>query len=235
MSQFSRMILAGALLMFATAAVADPTVLVEVRHDMGAPLDAETAPWERVGAGHTLVMNDESLLINDNSRSDNIAFQTLLGEIKAEHRVTLQARVKVLSNLQGQGATMEIARPGVEVIVRLYPDRVELVERRGREFRWLAGAPLDLSEYRELEFVKTASDGNAPEPFSLFVDGERVLQATPQGGGELGVGRLLVGSLSMLDIGASQWDWLSYRVESGPAGVTVIRDSFGAIKARFGG
>ena len=40
---------------------------------------------------------NNTLVVNDNSTEDRIAYQTLLGDVESEHRVSLSARVKVLS------------------------------------------------------------------------------------------------------------------------------------------
>jgi hypothetical protein len=220
----------------AAAAWAGTTLFKEARFDMGFQPDEGAGGWSRVGSGASFLLPDASLVINDNSNTDRIAFQTLLGEVQAAHRVTLTARVKVLSNIGGDAVTMEIARPGLEAVLQLYPDGLVLLERRGTgNYRFLGTVAIDLRDYHEIVLQKSASEEGPREILSVLIDGVAVLHATPQGEGQLGVGRLLIGSTSYADMGASFWDWVSYRLDSVENEVSTTQTSFGRLKSRFGG
>lgn len=221
------------LLFSAPVAGAGESVLHQVHEDLDSGLDA--GQWSQLGSGHALDLQDGSLLINDNAASDRIAFQTLLGEIEADHRVELSARVYVVSNLGGRGAVLEVARPGLEVVLRMFPDHVELVEREaGGRFGWLASAPVDLSEFRDLLLVKRSSKDPRGEGYEVHVDGQLLLEAMPRQSGALGVGRIILGATGYGDMGASVWDWVDLRVTRPQgSGVAVESSSFGALKSRF--
>lgn len=229
----SRPLAALLLLLLAVPTAASESVLHQVHDDLDTGLDA--GMWSQLGTGHALALQDGSLLINDNDAGDRIAFQALLGDIEAQHRVELSARVYVVSNLGGRGAVLEVARPGLEVVLRMFPDHVELVEREaGGRFSWLASAPLDLSEYRDLLLVKRAKDDPRGEGYEVHADGQLVLDVLPRELGSLGVGRIILGATGYGDMGASVWDWVDLRVTRSPSGgVAVESSSFGALKSRF--
>lgn len=229
-----RPFLAVLLLLFAAPhARASESVLHQVHDDMDSGVDSGL--WSQAGTGHALDLEDGSLLINDNAAGDRIAFQALLGDIESDHRVELGARVYVVSNLGGRGAVLEVARPGLEVILRMFPDHIELVEREASgRFGWLASAPVDLREFRDLRLVKRAAADPRGEGYEVHVDGERILDVMPRESGGLGVGRVIFGATGYGDMGASVWDWVDVRVTRPQAsGVVVESSSFGALKSRF--
>jgi hypothetical protein len=218
------------------ALAGDVSVLADRTYDMSVlPDDAPTSPWARVGSGPAFLMPDQTLIINDNSIAETIAFQTLLGRIEADHAVSLTGRVKVLANSNGDAATMEVARPGLEAVLRLYTDRVDLLERKASGgYRWMGTAPVDLSVYRTVTLRKKSRREDPYETLVVEIDGQVVLTARPQALGGLDVGRLLVGSLSYVAVGASLWDWIRYRLESVAADVAADPVSMGSLKAAYG-
>lgn len=210
------------------------TVYKEARFDMAVLPDQASSSWSRVGEGASFLLPDNTLVVNDNSPSDRIGYQTLLGEVEAAHRVSLSARVKVLSNLGGDAVTMEIARPGLEIVLQLHPQNLVLLERQGTgNYRYLGSAAVDLTDFRDVLLQKASAAEHEKERLVVLVDGVPVIEAAPQGGGRLGVGRLLLGSTSYADMGASFWDWVSYRLETVDAGVATSTTSFGRLKSRF--
>jgi hypothetical protein len=203
------------------------------RYDMSELPDADQS-WQRIGEGYALLLDGGRLAVNDNSNAERIAFQTLVGEIAAGNEVHVRASLLILSNLMGQAATLELARPGLEIVLRLHPQQVVLGERdHSGEFRWLGQVPVDLGSLRELELVKLAAAAAATEEVQLWLDGQLALRVTPHAVGGLGVGRVLFGSLSLPDMGASIWDWLEIDLYDAAPQVSTRRDSFGALKARF--
>jgi len=222
------------LVTLATPAVSGTTLYKEARFDMGVMPDQAASSWSQVGSGASFLLPDNTLVVNDNSTSDRIGYQTLLGDVAAEHRVSLSARVKVLSSLGGDAVTLEIARPGLELVLQLHPASLVLLERRGTgNYRFLGSVPVDLSEFREIGMRKDSITEQTDERVVVTVDGTPVLEAAPRGDGRLGVGRLLIGSTSYADLGASFWDWVSYRLETVDAGVATTTTSFGRLKSRF--
>jgi hypothetical protein len=203
------------------------------RYDMSEMPDADQS-WQRIGEGYALLLDGGRLALNDNSNAERIAFQTLVGEIAAGNEVHVRASLQILSNLMGQAATLELARPGLEIVLRLHPQQVVLGERdQNGEFRWLGQAPIDLGTLRELELVKLAATGTAAEEVQLWLDGREALRVTPHALGGLGVGRVLFGSLSLADMGASVWDWLEIDLYDVAPQVSTRVDSFGGLKALF--
>lgn len=223
------------LAVFAATASADVAVIADERFDMTElPDDAVSSPWTRLGGAPAFLSADGTLVINDNSTSDKIAFQALLGEVEADHRVVLSGRVKVLANEQGDAVTLEVARPGLEAVVRLFADRIELAERRAEgQMRWHGSAPVDLTGFHEISLEKASRAADAHETLSVSVDGQVVLTARPRAEGQLGVGRLVVGSLSYVATGASQWDWWAYRVERDTGQLAAEVTTMGALKSRY--
>jgi hypothetical protein len=189
--------------------------------------------WERIGASHAYLPGDGTLVINDNSRAERIAFETWSGAIEASFEVHVRARLRVISNLAGQAVTIELARPGLEIILRLYPDRLVLVERDGSDFLWLASHDADLADFVEIELIKRASADGEVEQVEVLVGGSSVMSVLPSAAGTLGVGRIIVGSLSYEDEGGSIWDWIELeRFEAGGL-VRTERRSLGSLKALF--
>jgi hypothetical protein len=216
--------------------VADPARSVVVNTQFAALPEQSGSPWTRIGTAPAMVIEGNRLFLNDNTSAARIAYQTLLGEIEAPDRVVISTRVQVLSNFDGDGALMEISRPGLEIVLRLRPDRVDLMERVGRrEMRWLASAVVDLSAERDLSFTKSAVDEEGAEWATVGVDGVEILRERPRGGGELGVGRVLIGSLSYPSFGASIWNWIDLelsRVDTGTL-VPVEATSMSQLKSRW--
>jgi hypothetical protein len=203
------------------------------RYEMSELPDADAA-WERIGLGYALLLSDGRLAINDNSNADRIAFQTLVGSIDAAHELRVRASLSVLSNLMGEAALLELSRPGLEVLLRLFPDRLVLGERDGAgEFRWLGEASVDLSSLREIELVKFAAPSADVESVALSVDGLELLRVKPHALGALGIGRVLFGSLSLSDMGASVWDWIEIDVRYVAPQLPAATSSFGEFKSRF--
>jgi len=218
-----------AIVLLACAASAAEPLLQ--RFEMDSLLDAQE--WERVGTGHAFLLEEQQLVLNDNSNGRYIAFQTLLGEVTAADEMRVRGRVRVISNVYGEGMALEIARPGLEAILQLHPDRVVLTEREGHGgHRWLASAPVDLSKFRELEFVKLARiDG--VEVLSVRVDGDELIRVNAVGLGGLGVGRILVGSLSLTDFGTSIWDWMELRRTTPTTATPTRSTSMAQLKELF--
>ena len=192
--------------------------------------------WSKIGNSGSMVVNDSELLINDNSPGDCIAYQTLLGEIQSGHRATVSARMRVLTNLGGQAVVVEISRPGLELLLELHPDRVVALERRdGREPFWLASANVDLSAYCDLRVTKLAANEDPLESLVVEVDGTEVLRTAGRGSGELGVGRIVFGSLDYPSFGASVWRRIEVSVVpiEVDGGVRTDARSVGALKASY--
>jgi hypothetical protein len=226
----SAKLLAPLFLLLLAAAPCDANSVVQ-RYEMSVLPDAED--WERIGASHAFLQEGGTLVINDNSAGERIAFQTWSGEVESTDEIHFRARVQVVSNIEGHAVTIEIARPGLELILRLYPDHMVLVERDGSGFRWLAGYDADLSEFVELELVKEPSVDGEIEGVQVLLGGVLVMSAVPQATGSLGVGRVIVGSLSYPDVGASFWDWIELeRIEA--TSVRTEQRTLGSIKALFG-
>ena len=199
----------------------------------GMPEDT-TSSWTRVGTGHVLLVGPGELLINDNSTATVIAYQGLLGRLEASHDVVFRGEVQVLSNIGGDAALIEISRPGMEVLVQLYPDGITVMERAGRDpARWLGTASVDLTEFCELEVHKTSNAGPDPESLTVSVNGVEVVSVVPRGAGDLGLGRVLFGSLGYADLGATIWRWVEvqavYEVRKTPAAAASV----GQLKGRF--
>lgn len=193
-----------------------------------------SSPWSRIGAG-AVVIHDGRLVCNDNMPDSFIAYEGLLGQIEAEHRVEVRASVNVISNLGGQGAVIEISRPGLELIVQLHPDRVDVAEREGRRLRWIGTAPADLSRESEIVVRKASSSDDERETLSVEIDGAEILSCAGRGAGTLGVGRVIFGSLGYKSFGASRWGWIAVDAEAPDLGPAVPGDvsSFGSIKSGF--
>ena len=191
--------------------------------------------WSRVGSGHALLLDGE-MVLNDNSQGSCIAYQALVGQIQADHRVVLEARVRVLSNIGGMAAMVEISRPGAELVVQLHSEQIVVMERAAdRELRWLASTPVDLGAPFDLRLTKAAVTEDPAETLTVEVDGQAVLSCRARGLGELGTGRVVFGSLGYPDMGASGWFWVDLAVEqievSGVVGVEAT--SLGSLKGRF--
>jgi len=199
----------------------------------GIPEDTGSS-WTRVGTGHVLLLDDDELLINDNSTSSVVAYQGLLGRLEASHDVFFRGEVKVLSNIGGEAALIEISRPGMEVLVQLYPDGISVVERAGRDpARWLGSASVDLTEFREIEIHKTSDAGPDPERLSVSVDGVELVSIEPRGTGDLGLGRVLFGSLGYADLGATIWRWVEVQAVYEQQKIPTAPATIGQLKGRF--
>lgn len=194
----------------------------------------DQAGWQRIGESHALLLENGLVAINDNSRGERIAFETWSDEISRADEVRVRASLRVLSNLEGSAVTMEIARPGLELVLRLYPNQVVLVEREGDGFRWLAGYAVDLSDFAEVELIKRGAAEGEIEEVEVRIAGTTVLAATPGAVGTLGVSRVIIGSLSYADEGASIWDWIELERRATGGSVKVESRSLASIKARFG-
>ena len=198
--------------------------------------DETGSSWTRVGTGHALILDGDQLLLNDNSAGHLISYQGLLGQIEDVHDVVLQAEVKVVSNVGGDGALLEISRPGMELVVQLFPEGIVLMERDGREGeRWLGSADADFSDFRVLSVHKTSRHHPDGEHVTVSVDGQQLLRATPHGTGELDVGRVLFGSLGYPDFGATLWRWIEVdahldqqKIPNGSGSVGRLKGSFGS-------
>lgn len=198
----------------------------------GLPEDTGSS-WSRVGTGHALLVEDE-LLLNDNSTAHLIAYQGLLGRIEAVHDVAFRAELKVVSNLGGDGALIEVSRPGMEVLVQLYPEGIVVLEREGRDGeRWLGSVDADLSEYREVSVHKTSRHHPDGEQVAVAIDGVEVLRVTPHGTGDLDVGRVLFGSLGYLDFGATLWRWVEVDAHLDQQKTPADTGTVGRLKGRF--
>lgn len=202
--------------------------------------EASATPWSKVGSAPSMILEEASaLLLNDNDAGDRVAYQSMVGRVEASHRVRVQARVKVVANSDGDAALIELSRPGLEVLVRLRPDRIDVLERlEGRQTRWLGSAAADLTDYRLIEVEKAAIGEGGQEVVRVLFEGEEILSVQPQGGGELDVGRILMGSLSYPGYGASLWRWIEvelWRDDAEGSSVSVETPSVGSLKSRWSG
>lgn len=212
--------------------------VAEGDYEMSTFPEDDSSPWTRLGYGTAMLLPDEgSLFINDNRVDDRIGYQTLLGAIQAENRVVLKARLKVLSNFDGRGTVMEISRPGLQVALHLYPNRVELVERTATgTWRWLASASADFfQDYHEVTLEKDSSGMPGGEMVRLWLDGTLIAERRPQADSLLEVGRIVIGAMSRPSMGASIWDWVSYDVDGLEKGLPSSGKTIGALKAAFSG
>jgi hypothetical protein len=190
--------------------------------------------WTRVGTGHALVLSGGELLLNDNSAGFLVAYQGLLGRLEAVHDVFFRGEVRVISNLGGEAALIEISRPGLEVLVQLFPEGIVVMERAGRDApRWLGSAAVDLSDFHEIEVHKTSVFSPDPEQVIVSVDGVELLRVQPRATGDLALGRVLFGSLGYADLGATIWRWVEVQAQLEEQKTPVERSSVGRLKARF--
>lgn len=213
------------------------------QHEFSTPFDRlpdAEGLWSRIGSSGVLVTADGELLVNDNSPGDCIAFQSLLGEIEAAHRVTATVRMRVLTHFGGDTSLIEISRPGLEMLVRFTRDRVEILERRdGREPYWLGGAAVDLLDDRELRVTKLAVTEDPLESVIVeVINGDsavELLRVAGRGNGQLGVGRILFGSVDYPSYGASVWTRFDVSVVpiEPQGGVRTEQQSVGALKASY--
>lgn len=208
-------------------------------HEISTPFDRlpdADGLWSRIGSSGVLVTEQGELLVNDNSSGDCIAFQSLLGEIEAGHRVTVSARMRVLTHFGGDTSLIEISRPGLELLVRFTRDRIEVLERRaGREPYWLGGAAVDLTLDRELRVTKLAVTEDPLESVVVEIGDVELLRVAGRGDGELGVGRIVFGSLDYPSIGASVWTRFDVSVEpiAPQGGVRAEQQNVGVLKASY--
>lgn len=196
--------------------------------------DASGSSWDRVGTGYALILDGDELLLNDNSSAELIAFQGLLGQIESAHDVVFRAEVRVVSNVGGDGALIEISRPGMEVLVQLFPEGIVLMERDGRTGeRWLGSVDVDLSEFREVAVHKTSRLDPAGEQVIVSVGGQELIRAKPHGTGDLDLGRVLFGSLGYVDFGATLWRWVEVDARVDVAKIPTTDATMGQLKGRF--
>ena len=199
----------------------------------GIPEDTGSS-WTRVGTGHVVLMDEGELLINDNSPGTVVAYQGLLGRIESGHDIVFRGELKVLSNIGGEAALIEISRPGMEVLVQLHPDHITVVERSSRDpGRWLGSAQVDLTDFREIEIHKSSDAGSGPERITVSVDGSELISISPRGTGDLGLGRVLFGSLGYSDLGATVWRWVEVQAVFEEQKTPTTAATVGQLKARF--
>ncbi len=200
------------------------------------PEEGPGSLWARIGGAPAFVIGGQELVLNDNTQGDYVAYQALVGQIRATDRVRLAARVRVLSNIGGLGALIEISRPGLERVVQLYPDHIEVYERaQGRTMHWLGGAPAALATGAEVVVTKASSSEDPNEALVVTIDGLEVLRVAGREEGELGLGRVVFGSLGYGDFGATGWTWVELRVDPMETGgrVAVESSTVGALKGRY--
>jgi len=219
----------------ASAQTADPAPVYESTPLSSLP-DETGGVWSRIGTAPTFVIGDR-LICNDNSTGAYVAYQGMLGQIEAEHTVTVRTSMDVISNIGGQGAVIEISRPGLELIVQLFPDRVTLVEREDRGLRFIATATATLEVESEVMVRKASSREDGRETLTVWIDGNQVLRGTGSARGQLGIGRVIFGSLGYQAYGATRWSWIEVEavapdVDQGSSVPTEGR-SFGSLKSEF--
>ena len=174
------------------------------------------------------------MMLNDNSPGTVVAYQGLLGRIEAGHDVVFRGELKVLSNIGGDAALIEISRPGMEVLVQLHPDRITVIERDAREpGRWLGSASVDLTDFRVIELHKSSDAGAGPESLTVSVDGAEVISVVPRGTGDMGLGRVLFGSLGYSDLGATVWRWVEVQAVYEEQNTPTAEATVGQLKAHF--
>jgi hypothetical protein len=227
----------GCAVLFATASPGWGQTLVsysqKTSFSSGLPEDTGTA-WDRIGTGHALLTDDDGLLLNDNSVGALIVYQGLLGQLVAAHEVVFRGEVRVISNLGGEAALVEISRPGMELQVQLYPDHITVMERAGKDpARWLASVDVDLSEFTEIEVHKTSDIGPAPEQLIVRVAGSEILRVDPRATGDMNLGRVLFGSLGYSDLGATIWHWVEVHAELQQQKTPTSEHSVGRLKGRY--
>ncbi|RKZ18073.1 hypothetical protein DRQ53_01430 [bacterium] len=199
----------------------------------GLPEDTGSS-WSRVGTGPVLLLDGGELLLNDNSPGEVVAYQGLLGQLEAEHDVAFRGELHVLSNIGGNAALIEISRPGMEVVVQLYRDQIVILERVGHAAPlWLGSVAIDMDRFRQIEVHKTSSVGQDAEQISVHVDGQELMRVTPRGGGELGLGRVLFGSMGYADMGATLWRWVEVEAQLEEIKIPVAGASLSSLKSRF--
>lgn len=204
-------------------------------YEMSTYLDQDAPPWTRIGDGAAILLDDGSLLINDNRSDDQVSFQTLLGQIEAENRLVLSARLKALSNFDGKGSVLEFSRPHLQVALHFFADRMELVEMNpAGKWCWLATVPADFfNEYHEVKLVKGSNREPGGEMIGVWLDGTQRVLVEPKGGSRLEVGRVIMGATSRPSMGASIWDWVRYDLDGLSKGLPSSPKTFGGLKAGF--
>ena len=122
----------------------------------------------------------------------------------------------------------------MEVLVELSPGEVSVHERDGRDTpRWIASADVDLTVFREIEILKSSISDPLGERVVVRVDGSTLLDVQPRGTGELGVGRVVFGSLGYPDLGASLWRWVEFQAEWIEQKTPSAPRSVGSLKRGF--
>jgi len=229
------MLLAAILIGAAVPCVGQTLVSHFETTSFGSGLPEETgSSWTRVGTGHALLLPGGELLLNDNSAGFLVAYQGLLGRIEAVHDIYFRSELRVISNLGGEAALIEISRPGMEVLVQLYPEGIVVVERAGRDApKWLGSVNVDLSDFHEVEVHKTSIFNPEPEQIIVSVDGIELLRVHPRATGDMALGRVLFGSLGYSDLGATIWRWVEVQAQLEEQKTPAARSSIGQMKARF--
>jgi len=204
-------------------------------YEMSVYPDQAANPWTRIGDGAAILLDDGSLLINDNRSDDQVSFQTLLGQITASSRLVLSARLKALSNFDGKGSVLEFSRPHLQVALHFFADRMELVEMNpAGKWSWLATVNVNFfDEFHEVKLVKNSSQEPDGELVGVWLDGTQVVLVQPKGGSRLEVGRVIMGATSRPSMGASIWDWVHYDLDGLSKGLPADTTSFGSLKAGF--
>lgn len=217
----------------AVAQTAGPAPVAESTQLSSLPVEG-VSPWTRIGDAPAFVFEGD-LYCNDNRADAYIGYQGMLGQLEAEHEIEVRAEVEVFANLGGQGAVIEVSRPGLELIVQLYPDRVAIAEREGRDLRWLATASASLIGKSIVTVRKASSLDDVRETLVVHVNDVEVVRAVGHGRGRLGVGRVIFGSLGYESMGATAWTWIDVRAEAPTIETALPEDasSFGALKSGF--
>jgi hypothetical protein len=99
--------------------------------------------------------------------------------------------------------------------------------------RWLGSVPVDLTEFSEIEIHKTSDAGPEPERISVSVDGVDLISVEPRGTGDLGLGRVLFGSLGYQDLGATVWRWVEVQAVYEEQKTPTTPATVGQLKGRF--
>ena len=84
-----------------------------------------------------------------------------------------------------------------------------------------------------IEVHKTSDASSVPERVMVSVDGVEVISVEPRGTGDLGLGRILFGSLGYPDLGATIWRWVEVRAEPEEQKAPATAATVGRLKGRF--
>ena len=219
----------------ASPVVAQDLATVGGHTDLSSLPDSGSSDWTRVGTAHVLVY-EGLLVLNDNMVDGFVAYQGYLGQLRAEHEIEVETSMYVMSNIGGLGAVLEVSRPGQEMIVQLFPDRVAVAEREaGGRLRWITTVPVRLDEECRVRVQKASVIEDPSETLRVYVDDTLIVECTGRGAGELDIGRVVFGSLGYGSMGASFWRWIDVRATTPEPGTMVDTEtrSFGALKGAF--